>query len=53
MNSIIHGTTDRDAGGRPYNLVVDRPYVESNNTWDFADNSVVGSLMWWVPAEDV
>ncbi len=52
-NNIIYGTTTKDAGGRPYNLSVDVLYTESNNTWDYADDTEIGSLSHWKPATDV
>ncbi len=46
-NNIIFESKQIDTGGRPYNLVVGDIYIESNNTWDYADDSEIGSLMWW------
>lgn len=52
-NNIIYGTRQIDAAGRPYNLSVTDFYLESHNTWDFADSSIVGSLPWWQPTDTV
>jgi hypothetical protein len=49
-NNIIYGTTQRDAGGRPYHLAVDCFYTESHNTWDYGEP---GSLPRWVPTDTV
>ncbi|MGQ1946062.1 right-handed parallel beta-helix repeat-containing protein [Geofilum sp. OHC36d9] len=50
-NNIIYGSTDRDAAGRPQNFIVDNDYTESNNTFDFWEES--GSLFKWTMATDV
>ena len=52
-NNIIYGTEEKDAGGRPYNLSVDDIYLESNNTWKYADASIIGSLPWWQPNNEI
>lgn len=52
-NNIIYATQENDAAGRPYNLSVTEYYIESHNTWDFADTSVVGSIPWWIPTDTV
>ena len=49
-NNIIYGTTQIDAGGRPYHLAVDCFYTESHNTWDYGKP---GSLPRWVPTDTV
>ncbi len=52
-NNIIYKPTETDAGGRPYFLVVGDIYIESHNNWDYADDTVIGSLMWWQPTDSV
>ena len=52
-NNIIYGTRQRDAAGKEYNLSVTEIYIESNNTWKFADASIVGSLPWWIPNDEL
>ncbi len=52
-NNIIYQPTQNDAGGRPYYLVVGDIYIESNNNWDYADDTEIGSLMWWKPTDSV
>lgn len=52
-NNIIYATQQIDAAGRPYNLSVTEFYLESHNTWDYADTTIVGSLPWWQPTDTV
>ncbi len=52
-NNIIYEPEEVDAAGRPYYLVVGDIYIESHNTWDYADSSIIGSLMWWQPTDTV
>ncbi len=52
-NNIIFGTRETDAPGRPYHLCVTYVYIESNNTWNYADVSIVGSIPWWQPFDEL
>lgn len=50
-NNIVYKPKQKDAIGRPYMLAVSSKYVASNNSWDYADDKVIGSLPWWQPSK--
>ncbi len=50
-NNIIYKTSDIDAAGRSQIFVMDKLYTESNNTFDYWEES--GSLFKWQLATDV
>lgn len=50
-NNLLYGMTDRDAGLRPQNFIVDKEYIESNNTFDYWAES--GSLYRWQDTDTV
>lgn len=52
-NNIIYGTHNADAAGRPENIIARSKYVESHNTWDYADSTEIGSLFFWKPTDTV
>jgi len=52
-NNIVYKPSEKDAGGRPYKLSTTSKYIASHNNWDFADNTIVGSLPWWQPSKNL
>lgn len=52
-NNAIIAPVQRDVGSRPQTVITRSYYEESNNTWDYANADVVGSLFFWIPAVDV
>lgn len=50
-NNIAYASTELTPSGDPYSVVLlEEPYVESNNTWDFNDPGEEASWPWFLEA---